>query len=124
KTHQYTVVALALAGLLAGGAWGVALLALDGAVMLLGRFWRPADVFRQFVWRVVEPRGWLAPRMVPEELGTRRVARALGGVAFFVIAAALSAGNVLLAWLVAVPLCAMILFDATVSFCALCFVNF
>jgi hypothetical protein len=62
--------------------------------------------------------------MVPEELGTRRVARVLGGLAFFVIAAALSAGNALLAWIVAVPLCAMILFDATASFCALCFVNF
>src|SRR5919202_162939 len=113
KAHQYTVVALAALGLVAGGGWGVALLALDGAVMLAGRFWRPADVFRQFVWRVAEPWGWLAPRMVPEELGTRRVARALGGGAFFAIAAALHAGNTLLEWIIAVPLCAMIAFDAT-----------
>ena len=124
KAHQYTVVALALLGLLAAGAAGAALLALDGVVMLVGRFWPPADVFRQFVWRVAEPRGWLAPRLVPEERGTRRVARALGGIAFFVIAAALYTGNALLAWIVAVPLCAMILFDAMVSFCALCFVHY
>ena len=124
KTHQYTVVAVALLGLLVGGGVGMALLALDGAVMLVGRFWGPADVFRQFVWRVAEPRGWLTPRLVPEEFGTRRIARALGGGAFFVIAAALYAGNAALAWIVAVPLCAMILFDATANFCALCFVNF
>jgi hypothetical protein len=124
KAHQYTVVALAALGLLAGGGLGVALVALDGAVMLFGRFWRPADVFRQFVWRVAEPRGWLAPALVPEEMGTRRVARVLGGLAFFVVAAALYARDALLAWIVAVPLCAMIAFDATVSFCALCFVNY
>ena len=41
----------------------------------VGRFWAPADVFRQVVWRVAEPRGWMAPVMVPEDLGVRRVAR-------------------------------------------------
>src|SRR5688572_269432 len=99
-------------------------MAFDGVVMLVGRFWGPADVFRQFVWRIAEPRGWLEPRLVPEEMGTRRIARALGGGAFFVIAAALAAGNLVLALAITVPLCAMILFDATVNFCALCFVNY
>src|SRR3954453_17679048 len=124
KAHQYTVVGLAALGLLAGGGWGSALVALDGAGMRVGRFCRPADVSRQFVWRVAEPRGWLAPRLVPEEMGTRRVARALGGLAFFAAAAALYAGHALLAWIVTVPLCAMIAFDATVNFCALCFLHF
>ena len=39
-----------------GGAWP---LLLAGVIMLLGRFWWPADLIRQFVWRVAEPAGWL-----------------------------------------------------------------
>lgn len=124
KVHQYTVVAVAVLGLLLGGPVGVGLLVLDGAVMLLGRFFAWADVIRQFVWRVAEPQGWLTPRLVPEDRGTRRVARALGGVWFWLIAAALFAGDPLLAWSLATPLCAMILFDATVDFCVLCFLHF
>jgi hypothetical protein len=124
KVHQYAVVAVAVFGVVIGGSLGAALMAFDGVVMLVGRFWGPADVFRQFVWRVAQPRGWLAPRLVPEEMGTRRIARALGGVAFFAIAAALAAGNSALALVITVPLVAMILFDATVNFCALCFVNY
>src|SRR4051812_28465560 len=73
KVHQYTVVGLAVVALLVRGPLGVALLGIAGAVMLFGRFWGPADIFRQAVWRVAEPRGWLSPNMVPEELGTRRV---------------------------------------------------
>jgi hypothetical protein len=124
KVHQYAVVAVAILGVVIGGPIGAALMAFDGVVMLAGRFWGPADVFRQFVWRVAEPRGWLEPKLVPEEMGTRRIARALGGVAFFVIAAALAAGSYVLALALTIPLCAMILFDAAVNFCALCFVNY
>ena len=124
KVHQYAVVGVAALALLVGGAPGVALLALDGVVMALGRFWGPADIFRQLVWRIAEPRGRLTPRLVPEDLGTRRVARVLGGFGFFASAAAVYAQNLSLALAIALPLCAMILFDATVNFCALCFLNF
>ena len=124
KVHQYAIVALSVVGLLAGGVAGTAFVALAGAVMLAGRFWGPADVFRQFVWRVAEPRGWLTPNMAPEEEGTRRVARILGGVGLLAGAAALYAGSLALALVITLALCAMIALDATVNFCALCFVNF
>ena len=124
RVHQYTVVALALFGLAAGGPLGTALLALDGLVMLFGRFWGPADVFRQVVWRVAEPRGWLTPVMVPEELGTRRVARAIGGLLLLVMASTVAYGQRLVGVVIGVPLLTMILLDATLSFCALCFLNF
>ncbi|MGH2350241.1 MAG: DUF4395 family protein [Chloroflexota bacterium] len=124
KVHQYAVVGVAALALLLGGTLGAALVTVDGAIMLLGRFWGPADLFRQLVWRVAEPRGWLAPWPVPEELGTRRIARVLGGVALFAAGAALYTQNLLLALGIALPLCAMILFDASLNFCALCFLNY
>lgn len=124
KVHQYTVVGLAVLALVLGGPAGASLLVLDGLVMAVGRFWRPADLFRQVVWRIAQPRGWLAPVLVPEDLGTRRVARVLGGVALLAMAAATAAGDRLLAAGIGVPLLAMILADAAASFCALCFLHF
>lgn len=124
RAHQYAVVAVAALALLIGGPVGAILAALDGAIMALGRFWWPADIFRQAVWRVAEPRGWLQARPVPEDMTTRRLARVLGGLALFAVAAALAAGRLPVALLIAVPLCAMILFDATVNFCALCFLRY
>jgi hypothetical protein len=124
KAHQFAVVAVALLGLLLGGAAGAALLLVDGLIMAVGRFWGPADVFRQVVWRVAEPRGWLRPNPVPEERGTRRIARVLGGLGLLAGAGALYAGNPLLAAVITVPLSLMILLDATLNFCALCFLRY
>src|SRR5438552_17068528 len=79
KAHQWTMVGLIAIGFVLGEPRGAWLLALAGAIMLLGRFWWPADLVRQFVWRVVEPAGWL-PRVEREEdHAPRRVARVLGG---------------------------------------------
>src|SRR5919202_4251148 len=80
KAHQWTMVALVAIGFVLGESFGAWPLALAGAIMLLGRFWWPADLVRQFVWRVAEPAGWL-PRVEREEdHETRRVAWWLGGV--------------------------------------------
>jgi hypothetical protein len=124
KVHQYTVVGVALLALLLGGGVGVALLALDGVIMLVGRFWGPADVVRQFVWRVAEPRGWLVPNMVPEDLSTRRVARVLGGLVLLGAAAAMGMGSWIAAGALTLALSLMILLDATANFCLLCFLNY
>src|SRR5947207_1074452 len=74
KAHQGAVALASVGGLVRGGRAGAGLLGLAGAVMLLGRFWWPADVVRQFVWRVAEPRGWLQRRDVVEDRETRRLA--------------------------------------------------
>src|SRR5919202_3195354 len=79
KAHQWAMVALIAAGFLLGepaGAWPVAL---AGAIMLLGRFWWPADLVRQAVWQVLEPAGVLRRREAHEDRVTRRLARGLGG---------------------------------------------
>ncbi len=122
KAHQWMMVALVAAGLLLQGGAGAVLIAVAGVVMLVGRFWWPADVVRQLVWRVLEPRGILRRDDVHEDHETRRIARVLGGVLWLVAAGSLLAGGSLLTWVITVPIAIMVALDASLDFCALCFV--
>jgi hypothetical protein len=115
------MVGLVALGLVLGGASGVALLGLAGAIMLLGRFWWPADVVRQLVWRVLEPAGILRRDDVHEDHATRRIARVMGGTLWLIAAALLALGATLLAWIIAVAIAVMVALDASLDFCALCF---
>jgi hypothetical protein len=89
--------------------------------MLVGRFWWPADVFRQLTWRVLEPAGLLRRREVHEDHDTRRVARVLGGAAWIVSAALLLLGVPVLPWVLALAIAVMVALDAAANFCVLCF---
>src|ERR1700730_4846004 len=119
KAHQWTMVALVALGFVLGSPWP---LALAGAIMLLGRFWWPADVVRQFVWRVAEPAGLLKRNDQQEDHATRRTARILGGIVWLLCAALVVANLTILAWVLAALIAIMVALDASVSFCALCFV--
>lgn len=122
KVHQWAMVALVAVAFVVEGPVAVALLAVAGVVMLVGRFWWPADVFRQLTWRVLEPAGVLPRREVHEDHETRRVARILGGGAWLLSAALLLLGVPVAAWVIALAIAVMVALDASVSFCALCFV--
>jgi len=115
------MVVLVLAGLVLGVP-GALLLAVAGAVMLVGRFWWPADLVRQLAWRVLEPAGILRREEVHEDHATRRIARVLGGAIWLVAAAAMLTGSWLLAWILTLPIAAMVTLDAAFDFCALCFI--
>ncbi len=121
KTHQWTMVALVALGFVLGERVGWVPLALAGVVMLAGRFWWPADVVRQLVWRVLEPRGILPRVERLEDHETRRVARVLGGLAWLIAAALLLLNFWLAAWVVALAIAVMVVLDAAFDFCALCF---
>jgi hypothetical protein len=121
KAHQWTMVVLVVAGLILGGIPGTVLLAVAGGIMLAGRFWWPADVVRQLTWRVLEPAGILKRDDVHEDHETRRIARVIGGGIWLVAALLLLEGNPLLAWAITVPIGVMVLLDASLNFCALCF---
>src|SRR5438093_13035187 len=79
KAHQWTLVDLVAAGLILQGVAGSLLIAIAGLIMLVGRFWWPADVVRQLVWRALEPAGLLKRDDVHEDHETRRIARVIGG---------------------------------------------
>lgn len=121
KVHQWTMVALIVAGFLAGDRFGPLLLLVAGAIMLVGRFWWPADVVRQFTWRVLEPRRILRRRERAEDHATRRIARTVGGVIWILAAALVWAGLPLVGWPVAFLIAVMVVLDAAFDFCVLCF---
>src|SRR5260370_11439427 len=79
KAHQWTMVALVAVALILEGIPGALLLAVAGIIMLVGRFWWPADVVRQLVWRVLEPAGNLKRDDVHEDHETPRDPRGHGG---------------------------------------------
>ena len=116
------MVALVLTGLILQGLAGAVLLAIAGVVMLAGRFWWPADVVRQLVWRVLEPAGILKRDDVQEDHETRRIARAIGGTIWLVAAISMLAGYAVVAWVLTIPIAVMVSLDASVDFCALCFI--
>lgn len=122
KAHQWTMVALVALAFVLGDARGVWPLLLAGTIMLVGRFWWPADLVRQFVWRVAEPAGWLTRVEREEDHTTRRVARVLGGLVWLLSAALVLAGFTVVAWVVSGLIAVMVALDASVDFCALCFV--
>jgi hypothetical protein len=80
------------------------------------------DVFRQLTWRLLEPYGLLRRREVHEDHETRRIARVLGGAVWLLAAALLALHLPLAAWTLAFLVAAMVVLDAAVNFCALCFV--
>lgn len=110
KFHQLALVATLVAAYVVDGVAAAALVAFAGAVMLVGRFWWPADVFRQLAWRVLEPAGILPRRDVVEDHETRRVARILGGTALLAAAAGVAAG-IAASWLLIAAMAAMIFLD-------------
>lgn len=126
RAHQYGVVSLSLIGI--ATAWfstevvvaGVLLLG-AGIIMGVGRFWAGADLFRQFVWRVAEPRGWVQANLVPEEMATRRVARVVGGAVLATAALFTWIDEPIAATALVALLVPMMLLDATTGICLLCF---
>ena len=121
KAHQWTMIALVAVGLLVQGAIGSLLVAIAGAIMLAGRFWWPADLVRQLVWRVLEPAGLLKRDDAHEDHETRRIARVIGGALWLIAAGLVLTGYSVLAWVISVPIAVMVALDASLNFCALCF---
>ncbi len=122
KVHQWAMVALVAGGFLLGERLGWLPLAFAGLVMLAGRFWWPADLFRQLTWRVLEPRGLLRRREAAEDHETRRIARTIGGAGWLLAAGLLLLhASPLLAWGLSLAIVAMVVLDAAVDFCVLCF---
>lgn len=121
RAHQWTMVTLVVAAFVLEGIQAPMLLAIAGTIMLAGRFWWPADLVRQLVWRVLEPAGILRRYEVHEDRETRRLARLLGGAVWLLAAALLLLNISVLAWALALAIAAMVGLDASVDFCTLCF---
>lgn len=116
KFHQFVCVALLAAAFIVGPEVGLGLVALVGVVLAIGRFWWPADIFRQLAWRVLEPKGVLKRRDAVEDHANRRVARALGGAVLLAAALLLALGESVVSWVVVAGIAVMIFLDAAFDF--------
>lgn len=114
KFHQITCVVLLALGYVVDplGPW---LVGFVGVILLAGRFWWPADIFRQLAWRSLEPAGILKRRDLVEDHATRRVARVIGGAALLASAALLAAGQPW-SWAIAALMAVMIFLDGAFDF--------
>jgi uncharacterized membrane protein len=125
RTHQWTMIGLVVGGFVLGGLlseWvAVAMLAVAGLIMLVGRFWWPGDVVRQLVWRLLEPRGILPRVERVEDHHTRRIARVIGGTAWLASALLLALGATVAGWAIALEIGVLVLLDAAYDLCVLCF---
>lgn len=115
KFHQGACVAGLALAFVVGASAGRWLVALIGLILLVGRYWWPADVFRQFVWRVLEPAGIMRRREVQEDHTTRRVARVLGGAIVLCATALLSLGQGW-GWILVGAIAVMIFLDAAFDY--------
>lgn len=123
KVHQGACVVCLAVAFVAGSSVGAWLVAAIGLVLALGRYWWPADIFRQLTWRVLEPAGLLPRRDLQEDHSTRRVARVLGG-AILLIAALLLGFGLGMAWVLVAAIGVMIALDAAFNVCLLCVVTY
>jgi MFS family permease len=123
KFHQVVSVLLLAIAFVAGGSGGAWLVALVGAVFVVGRYWWPADIFRQLVWRVLEPAGLLQRRDVAEDHDTRRIARVLGGTILLVSALLIGVAQSW-AWLLVAAIAVMVFLDAAFDVCLLCVLTY
>ena len=123
KFHQWGVIALSAVAFVVGGPLGGAVMVAVGLLMIVGRFKDEADLLRGFYHTVLKPRGILSERMVTEDRATRRIARVMGGTIQLVAGLLILAGTaVSLAWALVGLIAFMIVLDAALDFCALCFV--
>lgn len=118
RFHQWAIVTLVVAGYIFGNAVGFWLVAVAAFVMFVGRFWWPADVFRQVAWRWLEPGGILRRDDVAEDHETRRIARVLGGLVFGISAALIAADPeiAVLGWVFSGLIAVMVFLDAAFDF--------
>jgi hypothetical protein len=116
------MLALLAVGFLVGEPASIVFVGLAGAIMFLGRLWWQFDVVRQLVWRALEPWGILHRYEAHEDRETRRIARTLGGLIWLISAVLLAVGATTLGWVLTGLIGVMVLLDATVDFCALCFI--
>lgn len=115
KFHQAVCVLFLALAFVLGSTIGRWLVALIGIVLLLGRYWWPADIFRQLVWRVLEPARILPRREVQEDHETRRIARVLGGLVLLISAILLTFGQIWV-WVLVAAIAIMIFLDAAFDF--------
>jgi Domain of unknown function (DUF4395) len=98
--------------------------ALIGAVLLLGSFYPQFAVFKRLYSNVVRPALQLKPELVDDDPRPHNFAQGLGGVFLVIATLAFVAGLPLIGWSLSVIVVALALLNLTTRFCVGCFLYY
>ena len=118
RTNQAVIIALSIAAYIADAIW---LAAFVGLVMFIGTV-RNIPAFGFVYKRVLEPRGWAQPDIIPDNPEPHRFAQGFGSVVMIGGTLALSAGASTIGWALVwlvIALAALNLFGGFCVGCAL-----
>lgn len=95
-----------------------------GAVMLLGTAVPDLALFQQVYRRVLKPRGWVKPDVIPDNPEPHRFAQGFGGTVLALAVVALFVGQVIAGWALVWLVIVLAGLNLFLGFCAGCFVYY
>lgn len=93
--NRASIMTLLLLGFLLNQPW---LVALVGAVMIVGTIWPQAGLFKQIYLQVLKPRGWLKPNLIDDDPAPHQFAQGLGGIVLALGSLGFALGTPLVGW--------------------------
>lgn len=121
KVNQAFIIGLLLVAFLLSSWW---LVALVGAVMLLGTATPQLALFKQIYRRLMLPAGLLKARIVPDNPEPHLFAQGFGGVVLTLALLALAGNQAVLGWALVWLVVALAALNLFVGFCAGCFLYY
>lgn len=101
-----------------------ALVAFVALVMLVGTAVPAAALFQQIYFRILQPRGWLRPRVLTDNPEPHRFAQGLGGAVLALGAITLFLGYAAIGWALTWLVIVLAALNLFFGFCAGCFVYY
>ena len=121
KFNQACIIVLLVLAFLLNQVW---LVALVGAVMLVGTLWPRAGLFKLFYQLVLMPLGVLQPEVIPDEPQPHLFAQGLGGIVLAAGVLAFLAGSAVAGWLLAGIVALLASINLFLHFCLGCFIYY
>lgn len=101
-----------------------AMVALVGAVMLVGTIWPHAGLFKHIYVDFLKPTGLLKPDLRPDTPAPHLFAQGVGALVLGVAMVAFVAGGAVTGWLLTALVVALAAINLVAGFCAGCFIYF
>lgn len=121
RFNQACIITLLVLAFLFDQIW---LVALVGAVMLIGTIWPGAGLFKLIYARWLKPAGLLRPDVREDDPAPHLFAQGLGSIVLILAVAALWAGATTVGWALAGIVVALAAVNLFLGFCMGCFIHY